>query len=204
MKYGALRAEDTGIRYDQTNNVIERFLLDLKIAGLSSFWLESCNIEASACAVGAVDGVWKAMLPTFEGKPIVGYGDLIFAFAYSDYGQKYAPVSKEGVNENEFPVNLAFYLRKLANVQADVRGKSIDGMKADLKNGCALVLSYLTDYDSGHFITVVQYDEDKKVFRCYDSWKGNKHCKNGGVLEEYPDSFFAERARPTYIAVKKL
>ena len=204
MKYGATRAEDTRIRYDQTNNVIERFLLDLKIAGLSSFWLESCNVEASACAVEAVDGVWRVQLPTFDGKPIIGYGDLMFAFAYSDYGQKYSPVSKEGANENEFPVNLAFYLNKLANVRADVRGKSIDGMKSDLKAGCALVLSYLTDYNTGHFITVVQYDETKGVFRCYDSWKANKHCKNGGILEEYPDSFFAERARPTYIAVRKL
>lgn len=200
---GAKNAYDTSIRYDQTNNIVERFLKDLKDSGLVSFWLESCNVEASACAVEAVGGEFSISPPTFDGKKIFGNGDLLFAFLYSDFGQKHSPIVADGVAENEIVKNLAFGINSITNCIADIHPKSVEGMKKDLDAGCAIVVSYLTDYHSGHFISLVDYNKEKGVFIAYDSFADNKHCKKGGILEEYPDSFFAERARPTYMRVKE-
>jgi hypothetical protein len=77
-------------------------------------------------------------------------------------------------------------------------------MRDALHRGSAISISYRTDYDdSGHYHTVVQYDEYKKAFIVYDSWKGNKHCRNGGVKEEYDDSFYLARARPRFIEIAR-
>lgn len=201
MKYGVKNAEDKRIRYDQTNNIVERFLLDLKGQGETKFYLESCNVEASACSVEGVGAKWKLPLPKHGGTEIYGYGDLLFFFLYSTYGQRFAPVVGSH-NENEVIRNLAFALNELAFVSARVIPFTVEDMHDALKHGEAIVISYLTDYGTGHFITVVQFDTDKKVFRCYDPWAGNLHCKKGGVLEEYDEKFFQKRARPVMMTVK--
>lgn len=200
---GAKKAYDVSIRYDQKNNIIERFLKDLKDEGLVSFWLESCNVEASACAVEAVDGKFEVFPPQFLGKPIFGNGDLLFAFLYSDYGQGHAPSVTDGVCENEVIKNLAFGINTLTTCTAEIVAKDIEGMKKDLDAGCAIVICYQTDYGMGHYICLVDYKKDSGTFVAYDSFDTNKHCKRGGILEEYPDAFFAERARPFYMRVKE-
>lgn len=206
MKYGAKNAEDTRIRFDQTNNIIEHVLADLKAAGEIKFWLESCNVEASACAVEAIGAKWKHEIPkTSDGSAMFGQGDLLFFLLFSSFGQRRAPIIRKGVMENEISANLSWAIKENSNAKSNLvtsgPSRICEDLRASLRRGAACVISYLTDYRSGHYITVVQYDEEKKVFRCYDSWSDNKHCARGGILEEYDDEFFKVRARETFIEV---
>lgn len=206
MKYGAKNAENTSIRYDQKNNVAETMLADLKSVKMVNFWLESCNVESCACGVEAVGAKWLHEIPkTKDGKAMFGQGDLMFSLLFSPYGQKNAPSVKMGVMENEVADNLVWAIKEnstaFARIVACNPATVCDLMRSALKLGHAVVVSYLTDYRSGHYICVVQYDTDKNIFRCYDSWADNKHCKKNGVLEEYDDKFFSNRARERFIEI---
>jgi hypothetical protein len=206
MKYSAKNADNTEIRYDQTNNIIERFLFDMKTSSQSKFWLESCNVCSCACAVEAVGGLWKCKIPELSTKQLFGYDDLLFFFLYSTYGRTKIVV-KDGEMENEIPANLVVAINECTTCKAELKTFAdkkvmVEEIKKSLKNGCSIVLSYLTDYNSGHYITVVQYDDITKSFVCYDSWSDNKHCKNGGKKEIYTEDFFITRARERYIEVK--
>lgn len=201
MIYRTARALDTSVRYDQTNNTIERFLKDLKTSGQTKFWLESCNVESTACAVEAVACLFKLPLPIVSGHVICGYGDLIFSFLYSNYGQAHAPHVKDGLAENEIIENLAFAVKEMTNAKATVHYNK--DIKSALLRKSAVVLCYQTDYDSGHYITVVGYDSDRDTYLCYDSWADNKHCRKRGVLEEYSSTFFSTRMRPWFMEVSR-
>lgn len=202
MGYGARNWADTSIRYDQKNNILERYLHDMKEAGDADLWLVSCNVEASACAVEAVGADWTTPI-----SPDLGYGDAFMNHLLSPKNEKKIPRSS-GAFPNEWIENLAYVIPKFSNAETKVR--YVENMKTyvakmqyALRLNAALVLSYKTDYGSGHYITVVRYDEQTDKFLCYDSWDKNKHCKNGGVLEEYSPSFFTERARPRFMEVWK-
>lgn len=208
MDYFVKNWNNTSIRYDQENNVIELFLKKMKAAKQSSFKLESCGVEGAACAVEAVDAEWIIPLPEINGMPYLGYGDMFFNYLNSLYVEHILPVNSTVYPNNEIIDNLGFVIMKFSNAGAKVYEYTntlmIDfKMKFMLKRGSAVVLSYLTDYETGHYITVVKWDDTKEVFICYDSWKGNKHCKNGGVLEEYSRDFFIKRARPRLLEVWK-
>lgn len=189
------------IRYDQENNIIEQFLKDQKNLGNCNFWFESCNVEASACAVEAVGAKWIIECPQF-----MGYGDLMFDFLNSPRTFKDLPVKSKKYPLNEIMDNLAYAVEIFTDGGAKVHHYASSEhihihMREFLMTGSAVVLSYLTDYGTGHYITVVAYDDETKQFICYDPWKGNLHCKHGGVLEKYPASFFIERSRARLMEV---
>lgn len=198
MIYKTIKSHDPSIRYDQTNNIIERFLKDLKSSSQIKFWLESCNVEASCCAVEAVGGLFTCPLPVIKGQHVMGYGDLMFAFLYSDYGQKNIPVNMNQP-DNEFVDNLAFAINNMTNVKARVNHNK--AIVNTLKQGNAVVLCYETDYKSGHYITLVQYNTEANMFMGYDSWADNIHCKNKGVMEYYTFDFINSRMRPWHMEV---
>jgi hypothetical protein len=199
-KYGAKFAEDVRIRYDQTGNIAERFLFDLKTAGKIKHWLETCGVAACACGVEAVGGRWKVLIPELHQKALYGYDDALWLYMYSTVGRSRLPHVKDGDMEHEFIENLAFAINVLSTAKATVKYfKSTDdmiiGMLKSLQSGASLALSYLTDYNSGHYQTVVQRRDKQGVFIAYDSWAANKHCKKGGVLEEYDDEFYHARCK---------
>lgn len=201
MIFGVKNWNKKSIRYDQTNNIIEQFLHDQKFLGNCNFKYESCNVEASACAVEAVGAEWIMECPFF-----MGYGDLMFDYLNSPKTLKSLPVVSTRYPQNEIMANLAHVIDLFSAASAKVHHYSAETnlsiqIRKFLVSGSAVVLSYLTDYGTGHYITVVAYDEGKKVFICYDPWGGNQHCKNGGVLEEYPETFFIERSRPRLLEV---
>lgn len=209
MIYGAKNGNQSGIRYDQTTKIIERFLADLKAAGNAKFWLESCNVCSCACGIEAVGGDWKASLPVIDGHEILSQADIIFDFCYSTYGRSVLPSVADGVNENEVAANLAEAINRCSTAKAKVRyfpdgeGEDVvDGMVEALKRGSAIAISYRTDYDgSGHYHTVVKYDDIAKTFMAYDSWGDNKHCLSHGSKEIYHRTFYATRARPRFIEI---
>ena len=203
MVYATIKAKDIGIRYDQTNNVVERFLWDLKYSKQTSFWLESCNVCASCCSVEAVNAKWNNELPVYNGKYIIQQDDLMFSFIYTQD----VPIKKEGLCENEIPENLVFAINSLSSAKATLHSFSdkkttVEGIKEALKREHAVIISYLTDYNTGHYICLVEYDDTKKILIAYDSWSKNKHCQNSGVREPYPESFFVARVRPRFIEVE--
>jgi hypothetical protein len=204
---GAIHADDARIRYDQTTKIIERFLADLKTAGSSKFWLESCNVCACACGVEAVGGTWKSTPPIIDGREILSQADILFDFCYSTYGRSVLPKVSDGVNENEIAENLAEAINRCSTARAKVLTFSsgsevVQGMKDALQRGSAIAISYRTDYEgSGHFHCVVKYDERAKQFMAYDSWADNKHCLTRGVKELYAESFYVVRARQRFIEI---
>ena len=198
----------TSIRYDQENNFIENFLKKTKALRQSTFKLESCNVEDAACGVEAVDALWTVPLPEIDGIKYMGYGDMFFAFLNSSKICDLLPLNSSDYPQNEIIDNLAYAIKKFSNADAKTHyyGNSlmIDyNIKLYLKHGSAVVLSYLTDYGTGHYITIVGWDDTREVFLCYDPWSKNVHCKNGGILEEYSREFFIKRARPRLFEVWK-
>ena len=200
--YGAKNALSKDIHYDQTRSFLELFLKDLKSSGQSKFWLETCNVHAMACAIDAVGGRWHHLLPVGgDGKPLFTQAAAMFIGLYSAWGQSAAPFVRDGVAENEVIANVAWIAEQLADVKATVITavsglELVEKMDASLKRGSANVLSYLTDYGSGHYITQVMRNKTEGSFTVMDPWPGNVHCKNGGVLEIYKDSFFSTRCDP--------
>lgn len=200
--------DKTSIRYDQENNIIETFLKKMRALGDADFHLESCNVESAACAVEAVGADWTVPLPEINGIKYLGYGDLFFDFLNSPKIRNLLLFDSKIYPQNEMMENLAFAIKKFSAADAKKyiyeNTEIIDyHIKQKLKRESAIVLSYSTDYNTGHYITVVKWDETKKVFICYDSWSKNMHCKNGGVLEEYSADFFIKRSRPRLLEVWK-
>ncbi len=203
MIYGVKNWDKKSIRYDQGNNIIEQFLHDQKNLGNCTFRFESCNVEATCCGVEAVGADWIIECPVF-----MGYGDLMFDFLNSPRIFKDLPAKSKTHPLNEYMANLAYAVEIFSSGGAKMHNYATSDhihihIREFLMTGSAVVLSYLTDYDTGHYITIVAYDDVKKIFICYDPWKNNQHCKNGGVLEEYPESFFVERSRPRLLEVWK-
>jgi len=207
--YGAKNAEKESIRFDQTRNIIDVFLKDLKAAGDTDFFLETCNMAAAGTSAEAVmDDPWKYRIPKGpDRKPLFGQDDLMFFFLYSAYGQSHAPNVKLGQNENEYIENIAWVLEECANVKAEVKRfrnteDTVYGIIGALTIGHSLVLSYRTDYhNSGHYISVVKVSKDANQFMSYDSWSGNKHAPNKGVKDIHDKQFFLDRVRPRFIEV---
>ena len=199
ISYGTINADSDSIHYDQTNNIFERFLKDLKDSGQTKFYLETCNMNAAGCAVEAVGGKWKYTLPLDpKGKSLFGQDDLMAFYLYSTYGQSNAPSVKDGVCENEVKSNIAWVIGECALVRAELvvalnAESMVQKMDDALLLGKAIVLSYFTDYNSGHFITLVKRDSVLHTFTAHDPWPSNNLCRNGGVREVYPDSFFITR-----------
>lgn len=187
------------IRYDQTQCFLDKFLRDLKLSGQTKFWLETCNVHALASAVEAVGGQWRFQLPLGpDGEPIVTQAGLMLLGLYSAYGQAHAPVVSDTLCENEVAVNLAWVAEQFAGVKATIitaktGAELVRLMDESLARGSANVLSYLTDYKSGHYIAQVWRHPEQHVFECMDSWADNVHCKTRGDHEMYGDGFFAKR-----------
>lgn len=205
MIIGAINWNYRTIRYNQEKRVIEKFLADIKITKQATYWLESCNVCACACAVEAIGAKWRCSLPMIDNKPIISQADLLFDYIYSDVYGKY---KKDGVCENEVPEHLTAAIEALSESKAELKTfftttDTVESMKAQLKKGHACVFSYLTDYQSGHYIVAVAYDDEVDSFICYDSWSSNKHCKNYGVQELYTSQFLKQRLRMRFIDVYK-
>lgn len=187
----------TSIRYDQENNIIEIFLNKLKQSGQSTFRLESCGVEAASCAVEAVGGKWVKPKPKY-----LGYGDMMFDYLNSPKID--CPVNNSYIPNNEFIENLAFAVEFFSKCKTNIHYLHYDKdlvpeLKIILERGSSIVFSYLTDYNSGHYCTLVAYDG--KNFIGYDSWKDNKHCKNNGVLEKYSEKFITKRSRKRILEI---
>lgn len=210
--YGAVNAFTPQVRLDQTKSPLEIFLKDMKAQGQTKFWLETCNAHALASAIEAVGAKWKFDLPLGpDGAPLYSRAMQIFLLLYSAWGQHRAPLVQDGVAENEIALNL----RWIAEIVADVKATIITGASAyelvakmdkSLQLGSANVLSYLTDYKSGHYINQVWRTPENGTFTCMDSWPGNMHCTKGGDHEIYLDAFFA-RCQPDrlrYIEIRRL
>ena len=195
--YGAVNAFTPQVRLDQTKSPLEIFLKDMKAQGQTKFWLETCNTHALASAIEAVGAKWELDLPLGpDGLPLYSRAMQIFLLLYSAWGQHRAPLVQDGVAENEIALNL----RWIAEIVADVKATIITGASAhelvakmdkSLQLGSANVLSYLTDYKSGHYINQVWRAPENGTFTCMDSWPGNMHCTKGGDHEIYSDSFFS-------------
>lgn len=203
MVKGAKNWDDTSIRYDQTTKIIERFMADLKKSKQAKFWLESCNVCASSCAVEAVDAQWLNTLPRVKGKKVLSQADFMFDYIYSIAAGIYR---YDGICENEVPDNLALAIPALSTAKTkllrfDSGADSVTAMIKSLQRGCACVLSYLTDYHSGHYVCAVAYDNTTDEIIVYDSWGDNMHCKKHGKQERYSRSFFEKRMRTRYIEV---
>ena len=196
------------IRYDQENNIIESFLKKIRAAGSIAFSLESCGVESIACAIEAVGARWTTPLPTVDGRPIMGYGDLIFDYLNSPFvDPKHEHLSRpETIPPNEIHENLAYSVGKVSTAKAKCHPPVENDLifyylKTFVQSGSACVISYLTDYGSGHYICIVAYDETTHELIGYDPWSKNKHCKNGGIMERYKADFINERARQKIIEV---
>lgn len=203
MIHGTKNWNDKSIRYDQGNNIIEQFLHDQKNLGDCNFQFESCNVEATACAVEAVGASWIIEKPWF-----MGYGDLMFDFLNSPKVFNNLPFKSDKYPQNEIIDNLAYAADIFSDGGAKVHYYDNSAhihihIKEFLMKGSAVVLSYKTDYGTGHYITVVAFDKEKRQFICYDPWKGNKHCKNNGVQERYFETFFIERSRARLLEIWK-
>lgn len=202
--YSCKKWNDISIRYNQENNIIELFLSKLKQAGQSTFRLESCGVESIGCAIEAVDGRFKFNLPKINGKAFMGYGDFLFDLLNSNHSD--IPIKSRDIPNNEFIENLAWGAEQISFVKTNIHYLSfqqdiIPEMIAALKRQSAIVFSYLTDYGTGHFSTIVAYDDIKKVFIIYDPWSGNKHCKRNGVKEEFSEKFIMERSRRRFLEI---
>jgi len=203
MIYGAKNWNDPGIRYDQENNILESFLKRSRATGNCDFSLESCNVEASCCAVEAVGSNFLFKIP-----PWMGQGDFMFDFLNSPKNLDMLLDGGGQTPPNEIIENLARAITKLSDAKAIVMhcnewlNEQIENhFLKSLEAGHAIVLSYLTDYGSGHYITIVGYDANTGEFIVYDPWKGNKHCSRNGNQERYKINFFTARMRPRFMEV---
>ena len=204
--FGCKNWDDSRIRYDQSNNIIENFMEKEKALHAVSFIFESCNVESIACGIEAVGAPWKIPLPEAAGVKYIGYGDMMFNFLNSDKTRDKIPANNTTYPNNEIIDNLAYCVSIFAEAEAKVHRLNnvelmVADMKALLKAGSAIVLSYTTDYGASHYITVVAYDTNTGEFICYDPWSGNRHCINGGVQERYKDRFFLKRAKNRFIEI---
>lgn len=195
-----INADDVSIRYDQTTKIIERFLFDMKSAGASTFWLESCNVCSCAVGVEAVGAKWIAELPKIDGESILSQADILFDFCYSTYGLSLLKNVIDGFYKNENIDNLVVAINKCSTAKAEKRTFAtvdlfVAGMADALSRRSAVVFSYLTDYGTGHYNCAVKHDPDTKMFTTYDSWAANKHCKNGGVKEQMSEAFIKARCK---------
>ena len=205
ISVGAQYGLEDFIHYDQTKCYVDLFLKDLKAQKFVPFWLETCNVHAVACACEAVGGlsIFKHQIPmTPDNKPLMTQAGLMFAYLYSEYGQAGAPVSNAWTVESEVMANLAWVAQQCAFVKATIREYAtaqafVDGMQSALSRGSSLVLSYFTDYRSGHYHTVTRRSVETGMFVAYDSWPGNQHCKNKGIRELYSAEFYKERCSPS-------
>lgn len=206
--YGAVNADKSGIRYEQTNRTLERFLKDLKVSGQTKFYLESCGYCSTSCAIEGVDGKWKHTPPVVDGADVYSHADLMFFLLYSKYGQQNAPAVAEGVCENEVLKNLAWAVPLLSDAKAEEKTSPdmvafIDALNTDLKQGKACVVCYKTNYGSYHYVTLTKRYPEAAYFEGYDPWSANMHCASGGVKEKYTDKFLKDRCRLTYMRVWK-
>ena len=195
MIYGVKNWNDKSIRYDQTKRVMEKFLEELKKNKQVDFWLETCNVCASCCAIESVGGEFLFPLPRIANKSIISYADLLFDYIYTLDTYKV-----DGICDNELMENLMKGINAISTCKSEMivnrnNKKLVESMIENLKNKNAIVLSYTTDYKSGHYVCLTAYDTDKNIFIGYDSWGNNKHCKNNGILEEYSFKFLEERIR---------
>ena len=198
---------NTSIKYNQRNRIIERFLTDLRSSKQVNFSLESCNVCAAACAIESVGGNWKLKLPSIDGNAIFSQADLMFNYIYSY--PKGLPVldNGNGVCENECIENLAFAVKKLSNCKAECY---YNGNNADLvddiieqllNNNAAIVTSYKDDITTGHYICIVKYDTDAENFIYYDSWNENPRNKNNGSLESISKNELVNCIKHRYMSV---
>ena len=207
--YGAARADDARIRYEQTNRVVEKFLKDLKVSGQTKFYLESCGYCATSCAIEGVGAEWKMVIPRLDNKTdVCSQADLMFMLMYSKYGQQNMPVVKDGICENEVLQNLAWAVPIMSTAKAEEKTAPdsrtlVSYIDEDLKLGRAVVICYKTNYDSYHYVTLTKRYPDAGYFEGYDPWGANMHCASGGVKEKYTDKFITERCRLTYMRVWK-
>ena len=197
----AAKYKNENIRYEQTNRIIEKFLYDLRVQKQVNFHLETCNVNALACAIEAVNNKFYVKLPQIEGKNIMSQADLIFFYIYQF--DKEMPEHGYGKCENEYLENLRYAAEKLAHVNAktiytDTQAELITIAKAAISNqNCAIVTSYADDKTTGHYITIV--DMNKEGFLYYDPWGKNPRNKNGGNLELFTFNEFKKcnkKARP--------
>lgn len=199
--FGAVSGLLDDIWYNQEKCFLEVFLRDMKVSGQIKFWLETCNVHALACAVEAVGAGFRHRLPVGkDNRTVMSQAGFMFTYLYSRYGQANAPVVKEGQAENEIMKNLAWVVEECAYVKATVHEfKNVEDMIvemiASLRRKSSNVLSYLTDYGSGHYHTQTRKIEGGP-FIVYDSWAGNRHCTNGGIREEYDENFYRRRNSP--------
>ena len=181
----AAKYKNENVRYEQINRIIEKFLYDLRVQKQVNFHLETCNVNALACAIEAVNNKFYVKLPQIEGKNIMSQADLIFFYIYQF--DKEMPEHGDGKCENEYLENLRYAAEKLAHVNAktiytDTQAELITIAKAAISNqNCAIVTSYADDKTTGHYITIV--DMNKEGFLYYDPWGKNPRNKNGGNLE---------------------
>lgn len=197
--YSCKNWNDTSIRYDQENNVIEIFLSKLKASGQATFRLESCGVESACCAVEAVGGHWIRLKPSY-----LGYGDMMFDLLNSSKTD--CPIKSDKIPNNEYIENLTYSIEYFSDCKTDIhylayKSDIVPEIKMMLKRGSAVVFSYLTDYNSGHYSTIVAYSDNN--FILYDPWSKNMHCKNKGVLEKFPEKFITDRARLKILEVYK-
>lgn len=203
MISGTISWNNSFIRYDQTHRIIEKFLSDLKISKKINFWLESCNVCACACAVESVKAHWKCRLPSICGQNIMTQADLLFDYIYSIASGIWRD---DGICENEVPQYLAKSVSIMSTAHASVSSfdtvsDAVFSMRKSIIAGHACVLSYRTDYGTGHYITAVAYDDSSDETICYDSWSDNVHCSSKGVKERYSTQFFLDRMRPRFIEI---
>lgn len=200
---GGLHWANLGCRYDQTNNIIEQYNAKLKAAGATGFWLESCNVESTACAIEVVGGTPTVKLPKMFGETFMGLGDFMFSYLNSTKGSKLCPKNNSTQPNNENIHNLAWIVPKISIAHAVIHektGKNKEDLIIELlEQKSVVVQSYATDYKGhpGHFVCIIAYDKDTKQFLVHDPNPNNyKHCKHYGVLEEYSyGELFAKKAR---------
>ena len=198
--------DDTSIWYNQETKIVERYNLDLKLDGDLKTWLESCNVCSCGCGVEAVGGLsaWKYEMQKIDNKKVLSQADFMFSYIYSDAAGIW---KADGVCENETKPALTKAINALSFLKAECFKKEkkqevVEAIKESLiKENAAFSISYSTDYNgAGHYITLVNYINGH--FIAYDSWPHNtNHCKKGGILEEYEDSFLIERIRNDFIKI---
>lgn len=201
----AAKYKNENIRYEQTNRVVERFLSDLRAQKEVNFSLETCNMNALCCAIEAVNNKFYVKIPQIEGKNIMSQADVFFNYIYVN--EEKMPIHDKGLCENEVIENLAYTAKKLAHVNAEVvytktQKELLEKAKDALKENAAIVLSYKDEKTSGHYITLVDFNE--KGFVYFDPWGKNPRNKNGGNKEifEYLDFEKCNKCRMLIITDK--
>jgi hypothetical protein len=199
----AAKYKNENIRYEQTNRIIEKFLYDLRLQKHIDFHLETCNVNAVACAIEGVNNKFYVRLPQVEGKNIISQADLIFFYIYQF--DKDMPEHGDGKCENEYLENLRYAAEKLAHVTAKTfyteTQKDLTEMAKSLltKQNCAIVVSYSDDKTPGHYITLVDVNDNGFIY--YDPWGKNPRNKNGGNLELFTFSDFSKNNKKRMLVI---